>query len=236
MVNISKRTLIIFSIIIFCMLGITTCSIKSCISNKHTYNNNIIALTDTIKYWKDKSGNLISQKTILNGDINNLKLINDSLYNIIKNNIKIKNPDNVVYISTIIKDLQHDTIWKINNDSALYNNKIEKQFDFSDKYRTLKGYTYLIKSNNNIDTLGTKITSNEMSVDFSIIQKDNQLYISSNNPYIKYNNIIGINNYNNTNIKNKRFGIGPYIGVGINYKGQIQPTIGIGLSYSIFKF
>lgn len=230
--SINKRNIII-TVAILLMFGITVCSVRSCISNKNTYNNNITALTDTIKYWKDKAGNLVAQKTMLSGDLNSLKLINDSLYNKIKNDMKIKNPDNIVYIKTTVKDDKHDTLWIVESKDSIYN-RIEKNFDFSDSYRTLKGYTYLYKGKNKSDTLGTVISKNEMVCDFTVVQKDNQLYITSNNPYIKYNNIIGINN-NNYN-KNKRFGIGPYIGVGINYKGKIQPTIGIGLTYSIIKF
>ena len=198
---------------------------QQCISNKHLYDNNIIALTDTIKYYKGKNKELVASKKMLETSFKNIKYINDSLYNVLKS-IGIKNPDNVVYIETIIKDEKHDTMW-IDTTS-----NIKKDFDFSNKYRILKGYVYL----NRPDTLGLSIEQNEAIANFTIIQKNNNLYITSNNPYIKYNNIIGINSKLENKLKTKRFSIGPYIGVGINKDAKIEPTFGIGLTWSLLRF
>lgn len=198
---------------------------QQCISNKHLYDNNIIALTNTIKYYKGKNKELVASKKMLETSFKNIKYINDSLYNVLKS-IGIKNPDNVVYIETIIKDEKHDTMW-IDTTS-----NIKKDFDFSNKYRILKGYVYL----NRPDTLGLSIEQNEAIANFTIIQKNNNLYITSNNPYIKYNNIIGINSKLENKSKTKRFSIGPYIGVGINKDAKIEPTFGIGLTWSLLRF
>ena len=220
-------------IVVVTLLFIVMClSIHQCISNKFSYNENLIALTDTIKYYKGKNKELVASKTMLEISFKNIKCINDSLYDVIKS-IGVKNPDNVVYIETIIKDEKHDTIWKIQSISSNDNNKyIKKDFDFSNKYRTLKGYVYLNKP----DTLGLSIEQNNAIADFTITQKDNNVYITSNNPYIKYNNIIGIKNQSKNNTKTKRFGIGPYIGIGINKDAKIEPTIGIGITWSLFRF
>ena len=219
--------------IILILLFVVMCvSMRQCISNKHTYNNNIIALTDTIKYYKGKNKELVASKTMIETSFNNIKYINDSLYNVLKS-IGVKNPDNVVYIETVIRDEKHDTIWKTPIVSSDGNNKyIKKDFDFSNQYRTLKGYVYLNKP----DTLGLSIEQNDVIADFTVAQKDNNVYITSNNPYIKYNNIIGIKNQSEHKIKTKRFGIGPYIGIGINKDAKIEPTIGIGITWSLFRF
>ena len=232
MKNILKKYYIY--IISFILFIISIISIKQCSYNKYLYKNSISALTDTIKYYNGKNNEHVATKTILETNINNLKYINDSLYNVLKN-IKVKNPDNVTYIETIISNEKHDTCWVINKSDSI--NTIYKQFNFSDQYHKLDGYIYYIKKENKKDSLGLSIDHNQTFANFTVTQKDNQLYIVSNNPYIKYNNIIAIKNTNSKNIqKNKRFGIGPYIGVGINYKGQIQPTIGIGLNWSFIKF
>lgn len=216
-----------FIYIIVLLLFISMCiSMRQCISNKHLYDNNIIALTDTIKYYKGKNKELVASKTMLETSFNNIKYINDSLYNVLKS-IGVKNPDNVVYIETIIRDEKHDTLWV---DTTTSN--IKKNFDFSNQYRTLKGYVFL----NRPDTLGLSIEQNDVIADFTIAQKDNKMYITSNNPYIKYNNIIGIKNQSERKTKTKRFGIGPYIGIGINKDAKIEPTIGIGLTWSLFRF
>lgn len=205
---------------------------RQCISNKHAYNNNIIALTDTIKYYKGKNKELVASKKMIETSFNNIKYINDSLYNVLKS-ISVKNPDNVVYIETVIMDEKHDTIWKTPIISSVVNNKyIKKDFDFSNQYRTLKGYVYLNKP----DTLGLSIEQNDVTADFTVAQKDNNVYINSNNPYIKYNNIIGIKNQSERKTKTKRFGVGPYIGIGINKDAKIEPVIGIGITWSLFRF
>lgn len=225
----SKLIIYIIALLLFVLMCL---SMHKCISNKHLYDNNIIALTDTIKYYKGKNKELVASKTMIETSFNNIKYINDSLYNVLKS-IGVKNPDNVVYIETIIRDEKHDTIWKTPIISSNDNNKyIKKDFDFSNQYRTLKGYVYLNKP----DTLGLSIEQNNAIADFTITQKDNNVYITSNNPYIKYNNIIGIKNQSQNNIKTKRFGIGPYIGIGINKDAKIEPTIGIGLTWSLFRF
>ena len=233
-------------IILYTLIGLLfvslMCSMKKCSQWSDMNYNNITALTDTIKYYKGKSEQLIAQKSILAGDMDMLKQVNDSLYNIIKKDIKINNPDNIIYINTIIKDtVNKDTCWIIKQDTInnIYN--IKKNFDFSDKYRTLKGYTYYNKGiYNKLDTLGTVITDNNMFVDFTVVQKDNQVYISSSNPYIQYNNIIGLTNSNIYN-KNKKykFGFGPYIGYGVVYTNKqfkLAPSIGLSLQYNIVSF
>lgn len=217
---------IICVLTLLCVLSINKCS-----KYKYLNDTNITALTDTIKYYKSKSGNLVVEKTILSGDINLLKQVNDSLYNIIKD-IKVKNPDNIVYINTTIKDIIRDTCWVVKRDSIIYNNSyIKKDFSFSDNWRTVQGYTYL-----KYDTLGTVISKNDVRADFTVVQKDNKVYITSNNPYIEYNNIIGITNSNNIQQKQKRFGIGPYIGFGITHKLDFVPTIGVSLHWSMIQF
>lgn len=232
LLNIDRKTLI-FSFIIIILILINILAVSHCSNISATSDNNIIALTDSIKYFKGKNGALVAQKTMLNGDMSLLKHVNDSLYNIIKN-IGVKSPDNVVYSKITITDIKHDTVWTQIHDTvsdkskSIYN--INKKFKFSDSYHTLAGNTWF-NTDGVADSLGLSIDTNTVVADFTIVQKDNKVYITSNNPYIKYNNIIGINN-----TKKKRFGIGPVIGVGINQKVKVNPYIGFGIMYNIFLF
>lgn len=242
---------IILYILIICLFISLLCSVKKCTDWSDMNYNNVTALTDTIKYYKGRSEQLIAQKTLLTGDMKTLKQVNDSLYNIIKKDIGVSNPDNVIYIKgDIIDNTVHDTLWLVSKEDSIINNiyNIKKNFDFSDQYRTLKGYTYYNINNNNNnnndnnnsnnDTIGTVITENGMTVDFTVVQKDNNVYISSANPYIKYNNIIGIINTDNKN-KKYRFGFGPFIGYGVTYTNKqfkLSPSIGISVHYNLFSF
>ena len=81
--NISKKTLLYIGILTISLI-INIFAIRSCLDNKELNKNNIIALTDSIKYYKTKTGEIVASKTLLEGDLKTLKIVNDSLYNVIK--------------------------------------------------------------------------------------------------------------------------------------------------------
>lgn len=215
---------IIGALAVMCLLAVRKCS-----TYKTLNADNLAALTDTIAYYKSRSNGLVAQKTMLQGDMDLLKKANDSLYNIIKG-ISVKNPDNAVYVNTVVHDVQRDTCWIVNVDSVYYNKEIKKEFDFSDSWRTVQGYTYLRS-----DTLGTCITKNDVAASFTVVQKDNKVYITSNNPYVEYSSIVGITQTKAAQ-KTKRWGIGPYIGFGVTHKGDVVPTFGLSLHWSLIRF
>ena len=217
------KYIIIGALAIICLLAMGKCS-----AYKTLNADNVAALTDTIAYYKSRSNGLVAQKTMLQGDMDLLKKTNDSLYNKIKD-ISVKNPDNAVYVSTVIRDERRDTCWIVSVDSVYYNKEIKKEFDFSDSWRTIQGYTYLRS-----DTLGTRITRNDVTVDFTIVQKDSKVYITSNNPYVEYSNIVGITQEKAAE-KVKRWGIGPYIGFGVTHKLDFVPTVGVSLHWSLIR-
>lgn len=241
----SKLKTIFYYAIIVVLLLIATITISKCTYYKKLGSDNIAALTDSIKYYKSKTGTLVAEKTMLEGDMKLLKMTNDSIYNVVRN-MGIKTPDNVVYVNTKITDVVHDTCWKINSeiiDSIYYSNKsnfnvnLTRKFDFSDKYRTLYGYTYLKSDTLSSSTiLGTTIEKNDVNVDFTVVQKDNKVYITSNNPYITYNNIIAIKQEESVKQKTKHWGVGPYIGFGVTHKFDFVPTLGVSVHYSVFKW
>ena len=80
--------------------------------------------------------------------------------------------------------------------------------------------------------MNVQITKNEVYFDYNVVvDKNNRIYVSSNNPYIKVNNIDG---FQMARPKHKRFGVGPFLGVGIGHDGQVMPTIGVGVVYRLF--
>lgn len=230
--SIDKKT-IFFVFIIIILIFSNLLTVSRCSTEKRTNEINLDALTDTIKYFESKNGSLVAQKTMLNGDLSTLKKVNDSLYNVIKE-MGISSPDNVVYSKITIHDTKHDTAWVTQHDTIDEKNKyiynINKKFNFSNSYRTLTGSTWF-HSDGVIDSLGMSIDTNTVVADFTVVQKDNNVFITSNNPYIEYNKVIGL-----TNSKKKRFGIGPVVGVGINQKAKFTGFLGVGLMYNVFSF
>ena len=77
------KNIIILVLISVVLLFTNGLAVKQCNSYKDMNNNNIVALTDTIQYYKTKSNELYVSKTLLLGDMKTLKLANDSLYNVI---------------------------------------------------------------------------------------------------------------------------------------------------------
>lgn len=169
-------------ILILCLLVCIFFLIRSCENNladKRIYDNNVKALTEQIQTWETKAGDLVAEKTVLEGDVKLLKQTNEELYEQVKK-LKAK-PKEVVYIKTEIINEVHDTTFIVDS------NYIKKYFDFSDQWRTLTGF---VEYNN--PNLNLTFTKDITKADFTVAIKDSKVYITSNNPHIVYNDIQGV--------------------------------------------
>lgn len=215
---------LIYASIIILLLFLLGVSVKSCQENKQSCNNNITALTDSISYYKSKNGELIASKTLLEGDFSLLEKTNSKLADELKS-MKVTDPEQVVKIVTKYVQLPSDTVWVV--DSTDIN--ITKQFDFTDKYRSLAGNIYLKD-----DILGLNINKDEVYANYTLAIKDNKAYVTSDNPYIKISDIQGITL---PTPKTKHFYLGPSINFGYD-PIQKKPTFNIGVSvgYGLFSW
>lgn len=201
-------------------------SIESNIHTKHEYENNVVALTSELETWKTKAGDLVAEKTILQGDIELLKHTNEDLYEQVK---KLKaRPKEVIYVETEIINEVHDTTYVMHPDSSY----IKKNFDFSNQFRTLTGFIEYNKPNLNLS-----FTQDIVKADFTVAVRDSKVYVTSNNPYIKYNDIQGVTipHYKPT----WSIGIGPSFGGGfgiINKQFDFYAGISISLNYNFITF
>ena len=222
-----KTHLIYISIIILLLFGLSI-SIKSCQQNKHLYDNNITALVDSISYYKAKNGKLVVSKSLLEGDISLLKKTNLELKNEL-NSMKVKNPEQVVKIVTEYINTPSDTVWVIDSIIDFKDVNITKQFDFTDDYRSLVGDVYLKD-----DILGLNINKDEVYANYTLAIKENKVYITTNNPYIKISDIQGITI---PTPKTKHFYLGPSINFGYD-PIQNKPTFNLGVSigYGLFSW
>lgn len=215
---------LIYTAIIILLLFLLGVSVKSCQENKQSYNSNITALTDSISYYKSKNGELVASKTLLEGDFSLLEKTNSKLADELKS-MKVTDPEQVVKIVTKYVQLPSDTVWVV--DSTDIN--ITKQFDFTDKYRSLAGNIYLKN-----DMLGLNINKDEVYANYTLAIKDNKAYVTSDNPYIKISDIQGITL---PTPKTKHFYLGPSINFGYD-PIQKKPTFNIGISvgYGLFSW
>ena len=182
--------------------------------------HNVIALTDSVHYYKDKFGQEVAAKTILIGDMETLRLANDSLADKIQAMLGKEKPQQVIYINNDIIHEKHDTCWVW---PELVNN-----FDFSDKWRELSGNVSLQDS-----ILGLHIQKDIVHAGLAIAIKDGKAYVSSDNPYLHVSDIQGVTI---PTPKQKRWHIGPSIGVGIGEDLKIHPNVSVGVTYSIFSW
>ena len=219
---------IILGAVLFASLAALGATISKNISLRKQYDHNTQALQDTVKIYKGKNGDLVAEKTILIGQYNDLKHLYDDLDEKVKN-MKVRNPDQVVYVETEVINEVHDTTFIIDRSLP----SLRKDFDFSNKYRQLAGFMELKD-----DNLGLNITQDRTLVDYTLAIKDGRVYLSSSNPYVQYNEIQGITI---PAPKKPKFsiGIGPQLGAGfdlINKTPGIYAGVGISANFNIISF
>lgn len=220
-----KERLIYIAAIVILLIALSL-SVNKCTSIKHEYNINNSALLDSVHHYKTKSGQLVAQTKIHETDIKNLKYLNDSLYSTLKS-LKNKNITQATQFSGTIENPQHDTTFILVPDTSLF---ALERFKFANQYRLLEG---TIRADQN--EINMHIEKDIVHFNYTVaLDKNNNVLITSDNPYIKYNSISG---FTLPKPRKKRFSIGPYVGAGIDVRtGKIDPQVGIGLSYGLIQF
>ena len=221
----------IISLVIIIVLGLWAIgSMRSCSQMKTERNdarNNIVALCDSIEYWQNKNGELIAEKTILVGEIDDLKYVNSEMYNDLAA-MKQKNAELAAKIEGYIENPKVDTLWQYSKDTLYISANIVQPFEFKNDFRLLSGNITLSQN-----TMGLNITNDIVYFDYTLALDDGILSIKSDNPYVRYNSISGIQLPKE---KPKRWNIGVQAGLGFNFdlvsqRVGLGPYLGLGVSY-----
>lgn len=221
----------IIGLVIIIVLGLWAIgSMRSCSQMKTERNdarNNIVALCDSIEYWQNKNGELIAEKTILVGEIDDLKYVNSEMYNDLAA-MKQKNAELAAKIEGYIENPKVDTLWQYSKDTLYINANIVQPFEFKNDFRLLSGNITLSQN-----TMGLNITNDIVYFDYTLALDDGILSIKSDNPYVRYNSISGIQLPKE---KPKRWNIGVQAGLGFNFdlvsqRVGLGPYLGLGVSY-----
>ena len=212
------QVLVMLILFIWALVSMQRCSKMKL--NYETCQNNIVALTDSLEYYESKTGELVAQKTMLTGEIKDLKEshskeLND-LYNDL-NSMKRKNAQMAAQIKGFIDNPAKDTVWKY--DTINFAQPLVQPFDFSNKWRTLSGNITL-----DSNTMGLNIKEDQVFFDYTIAIEDGCIYIKSDNPYVKYDYVTAIQEQQK---KPKRWNIGFQAGFGFQY-GMFNKTIDVG--------
>lgn len=211
----------IYCIVILLLITGLCFSINKCSSYKTINSNNIEAFTDSINIYKDKNGELVASKTIIEGEFEDLKKINNDLYEKIKAMSIGDKPDQVIYVENTIVNELHDTTLIVKDSVA--------NFNFENPYRILSGIIHTNK-----DSLNLNIIKDEVYFDYTLALKDNKVWLSSSNPYVKYKEVTGLTIPVQ---KQKGWGIGPAITTGYDpANNKISMMFGVSLSYHLFEW
>ena len=222
----SNLTHVIYISVITVLLVILFRSCTSSRQQSEEARNNIIALTDSIKTYQSKTGELVASKTLLEGKISDLELANKKLYDQTMS-MKIKEPDIVTSIKGTIDNGMKDVVWIHDNSCR---DTLEQTFSFINDYRELSGTIWKRDSQ-----LGLNINKDLVYFDYTLAIEDNKAYVTSNNPYVRYDEIVGINTTGSK--RQKRWGVGPSITFGYDpIRNKTSFVVGVSLSYSIFNF
>ena len=193
-------------------------------NHKRSLNHNTTLYNNTLKEYKDLNDSTYKLKQIISLNDKELKHLNDTLYSLRKT---LK--DKPIYISKTSTELNRS--YHLNPDTVL-----KTVYIYKDSYTDIKLY------NDSIPKVNLKILTD---INYNIIEKDKRLYsiIHLSNPDIKISNTTGfIYELNKSNVfkeylkrKDKRFGLGFYIGYGFNGK-SFEPSIGLSINYNILRF
>ena len=223
----------IFQVLVMIILFVwALISMQRCAVLKHNYEtaqNNIVALTDSIEYYECKTGELVAQKTMLVGEIKDLKESHSKELNCLYddlNSMKRKNAQMAAQLKGFIDNPVKDTIWKY--DTIKFEKSLIQPFDFSDKWRILSGNITLKD-----DTIGLNIKEDQVFFDYTIAIEDGCIYIKSDNPYVKYDYVTAIQEQQK---KPKHWNIGFQAGLGFQYcmfnkTIDVGPYLGVGISW-----
>lgn len=254
-VKIQRNILLIIILLIgikYLFNGYTNLTTKLAISEQ-----NQKALLDSVRISENKIKDLVFSKNILIAEKGNLKDLNNDLAQEVK-----KEKGKVRSLNRIVSRIKSDTVFT-DNTLILYKNgtkglswKYDTIFDANNE-RHISGISdFSIDSNGNITPLKTKITNDEFKFNLITglkeVNGNVEIFVRSDYPGFSVTKLDGaiIDPNKHPIIKKftnkKRWGIGPYVGGGINYNTRYNTngipnigfgyTFGVGIHYSIIRF
>jgi len=229
MESLKKTWIYIIAILVLAAMLMHTCNRNKQIRQSRESEKEY--LNDSIQYYKNEFGAEVSERKALQGDKQTLQVLLS------------KQIDSTRQLKNLVNNFRRvDAVGNITSEITIDNFYIPYSepvpFQFTKEW--LKQDQYFFISGTSTQD-GTTIESINLpnTLSFAIGEKKTGWFKSeyrieavNSNPYIK---TTGLDSYT-LNVPQKRFSVGPYIGFGISQDFSLIPQIGIGVSYSIFKF
>lgn len=245
--NIKFTLAIIVGILIF--LNLRTCSrLKDEKQERKKqeiiHNQNIDALTDTLKVVKNKLGEEESVKSAFIAENDQLKKLNNKLYNevlkelggvksIIKSGVGI-NSDTLTISNTLVK-----------YDDVTYGLQFDKEVIDTGFYSHISGVSKLKFENNTLFPDKTIISKNSIKVGlvygFKEYEDRYEVFARSSSDRVSFDELDGAliinkeDDLTTPTVKKKRWVVGPSFSYGFTPKG-FQPSFGVSITYGVIRF
>lgn len=253
--NIKIQRNIAIIIAIVAIIFIRRCTPE--VPNMNTYKQNIAALNDTIRSYKDKTGQLIYEKAAFISENGDLKDLNKELYD----EVKYLKDHPLVVIKTKIK-IVHDTVYipiKVSEPIILKDGSVsrnlswnyEKEFSEGNYHKLAGDLDVVVDSNLNLKSSPVHITTDELGLALITGLTENgdflEIFVKSKYPGFKPTAITGslidpaksevLQKY----FKPKKWSLGVFGGYGVyfdpmNIRVGSGLQLGVGIQYHILQW
>lgn len=228
---------------------------QTCESNKSLKQNakrnqliaeqNKRALTDSLRTERNKVGELESVKSSFLASVNDLKTLNADLYQELKR--EIGNVKSLIKTQVLI---EREPV-TISNELVTYPDK-SFGLKFHDKYSddaltwTISGQSKFKLESGVVYPGSTTINQNSIKVKLVMGFKENkdnfEVWARSGSPMVKFGELDGVllipkkADITCPTVRKKRFGLGPFAGVGVGIDFKPRFVIGAGITYDLLQF
>lgn len=251
---------------LFAFIAFNNCKSKQdVVAEKNKIEQNIIASNDTAKYYKNKNGELVTEKTLLILSIKELKKEKNELYDKIKDQV-----GSIISLNSVILSLKQDTTLlreklrnsntkpptKINDSTWVVNWDLLYKWDDAnfDNYvgRTKIGISGNVPLNTiKIIDKGSELTQRTSNIDLTfgekVVDGKYNVYVVTSYPGLTAKSLEGVFIDPNTNdnikklIKKKHWFTGWSVGIGVvpGYNlidGKFGLTVGPTLNFNIYQW
>jgi hypothetical protein len=222
---------------------------------------NNAALTDTIKYEKQKNGELQASIAVFVGDIKDLKKLNKDLYDRVKaQDGKILDLNHIVFVlkqdsttlakALVEKDKIIEKLKKIDDNTYAAGWTLPFKYD-STNFEVIKGRTYIAVTNKDpleLAHVDTELLEKLTQIDLTFGHKEEKgmirVYAQTAFPGFTVQSLEGVlidpNEYSSLAKKKhwfQGFGVGPQATMGFNVTtGKYGLVLGVGIHYTIYRF
>lgn len=251
-----------YKIITIAILVIVIIFLQKCQSGAtqeaYILKNNLAVSQDSVTHYKTKQGTLVYEKGVLISTSKSLSELNYSLQQEVKQLKKDIDAEPTIIIKEEIVII-HDTVLVENVTTRWLNDSTfnvvfshDTIYDTIGNSRSIAGslVSEIRKLDSNkysVNVTEFMLTEDEMVMHSTLAigeteDKKLKVYVTSKYPNFNAKSIDAIILDPNIHPElrklsnNKKFTVGPYIGIGIGQNFTFTPSFGIGLQYSLFKF